>query len=561
MHDVRSHDGRRSAPNRTRRFASLLGLPLALLALAGQARGQGDDEHAPTHVGPAVAPGEAGTKRFAGPLYRAFDPGLAMRDAAYADQWYRVPGGPGYDATLERVAARLRANGFAEHERLKLRFLELELPRPVWIPLSASLILRVEGSPPAVLQAFSHRADSHRVMLPVNAPSADVEGRPVFSLDAVEPGTILVTGAQITRSILRRAERRGAVAVMSSALHPFTTDPTGAERHKDAILWTKVPVGTKLPVAQISARVQERILAATVGDPNVWLAFSAEIAHGSRRLRTLVAEVVGAKRPRQAVAIASHAQEPGACDNASGVAGLTESACCLARLLQSGEIEWPARTIAFLWGDEFRQTEMWLDEARYEVVAGISADMLGESPAETGAIALLERDKDPGALVTLAPDEHTEWGAGQVLEEDLEPHGLSVIARTAMADVAELVGGWATAENPWEGGSDHDVFIDRGIPGVLVWHFTDFTYHTSLDRMTMLDPEELRRSCAAVLASALGVADARPADLERYRATNELERELRVKAALDAGESANADSWEQWCDGADAWLVALCGGG
>ena len=125
-------------------------------------------------------------------------------------------------------------------------------------------------------------------------------------------------------------------------------------------------------------------------------------------------------------------------------------------------------------------------------------------------------------------------------------------------DVSTYVGGWHTSENPWEGGSDHDVFLDAEIPAILIWHFTDFTYHTSLDRLDMLDSEELRRSCAVVLATALATADPQAEDLERYLASNQLELDVRLKAAEQAGESEVAEQWKTWCAGADAWLRAQC---
>jgi hypothetical protein len=194
-------------------------------------------------------------------------------------------------------------------------------------------------------------------------------------------------------------------------------------------------------------------------------------------------------------------------------------------------------------------------------VAGISADMLGQSAEQTGAVCLLERMPDPGALVTLPPDQHTAWGGGRVREEQLVPTGLAVVARMALADVGRHVGGWQASENPWEGGSDHDIFQQRGVPAVLFWHFTDFSYHTSLDRLEMLDAAELRRTCTAVLATALAVADARESDLERFARSVELEREVRVRAARKAENDELVAKWESWCDGAQEWLRALCAPG
>ena len=409
-----------------------------------------------------------------------------------------------------------------------------------------------------MLHAFAHPGDVDRTMLPIHAPSADVEGRPVFRLGEVAPGTVLVTEAKLSQSLLRRAEKRGAVAVLSSHLFSFTQDPTGRGRHEDAILFTKVAAGTSFPVAQISPRVRG-IIEEAGGETDAWLALTAQVEEGEPVVRTLVAEIVGARRPGEAIAIVSHVQEPGAGDNASGIVGLAQAAAGCARSLAAGTLDWPDRSLCLVWGDEIHQSRAFLEDTERVVLAGISADMLGQSGEETGAIMLLERAPDPGALVTLEPDSHTPWGGGEVLEEELSPSGLHVIARVALADVGRRVeGGWITAENPWEGGSDHDIFLEQGIPAVLLWHFTDFTYHTSLDRMEVIDPLELRRSVTAVMATALALADPGPGDLERYLAANDQELKLRVEAAGRAGEVENAAAWEAWCDGAAEWLKAFC---
>jgi len=511
-----------------------------------------------THRGPGVPAGEAGPARFIPKLLADFDMAQAMADMRYCDRGYRSPGGPGYEAALERLAERLREAGFGSDPRLRMRFLETRIDHPVWIPRSASLVLRSGDLAPRVLHAFAHVSDRDRTMLPLYAPSADVEGRPVFALGDVAPGTVLVTEAKMSPSLLRRAEKRGAVAVLSSYLFAFTQDPTGRGRHVDAILFTKVAPGTSFPVADISPRVRDFIEAAA-DENGAWLALTAEVEEGEPVVRTLVAEIVGARRPQEAIAVVSHVQEPGAGDNASGIVGLAQAAAGCARALLAGTLEWPDRSLCLVWGDEMHQSRAFLADTQRTVVAGISADMLGQSAQETGAIMLLERAPDPGALVTLEPDAHTPWGAGEVLEEDLSPSGLHVVARAALVDVGRRVkGGWTTAENPWEGGSDHDVFLEHGIPAVLLWHFTDFTYHTSLDRMEVIDPLELRRSVTAVMATALALASPGPGDLERYLEANEQERKLRVGAARQAGEVENAAAWEVWCDGAAEWLKSFC---
>ena len=507
------------------------------------------------HRGPSVPMGSSGTARFVAPLFEAFRPRRAMELVTFADRFYRTPANPGFDAVLDRIHDVLSEAGYGTDPRLELYVIEQDLEHPAWTPLSGRLVLHT-GRRERVLHAFDAEDGRDRTLLPVHAPSAEVEGGVALSLRDLDPGEFLVTDAA-SGQVLDRAQAQGAAGVLSASLFPFNVDPSGAERHLDAIQYRQLPPGTELPVGQISPRAYAAIRKAVEDGDEPRLTFRAQVQLEARPLRTLVATVIGDRRPEEVVAISSHVQEPGACDNASGLAGLAEGARSLSQLLTSGALPWPDRTLVFLWGDEFVQTRSWLDRTERTVFAGLSSDMTGQS-ADTGAIALLERHPDPGALVTLPPDEHTDWGAFEVDEAWVLPNGLAVVARCALADVAVHAGGWTTADHPWEGGSDHDVFIKRGIPAVLFWHFTDFTYHTSLDRPEFVDPEEMRRMGTAILATALALADPVPGDLDRYLKALLAEERVRVGAAEEAGREDSADAWRRWTYGARMWLRTLC---
>jgi hypothetical protein len=173
---------------------------------------------------------------------------------------------------------------------------------------------------------------------------------------------------------------------------------------------------------------------------------------------------------------------------------------------------------------------------------------------------LLERSPDPGALAPLGPDRHTEWGASEVTPEDIVPGGSSLIARRAMVDVGLGREAWHARVHPWEGGSDHDVFLEHGSPAVLLWHFTDFAYHTSLDRMEHVDGQELELTTCALFAAAMAIADPTPQDLDRYLRTLSLERNQRVYYAEQAEDEALTEAWLSWFTGARHWLRQLCHG-
>lgn len=505
------------------------------------------------HRGPKVVLSSAGPQRFVPDLHSRFERERAFERTRFIDGFYRAPANDGFEATLERVASDLRAAGFGRRPELLLEWLEKPLGngRKAWTPLAGRLALSSAGAE-VVLHAFDEPAGRDRTMLPVGAPSCDVSGGIALSLDELDAGEILATDAAPSGSVLRAAKERGAHAVLSAELGHVNVDRSGKDRHLDAVQYRGVR--SDLPVAMISPRSLATIRECVAKDPVARITLTASVKLDERPLRTLVATVLGSDRAQEAVAIASHVQEPGACDNASGVAGVCEAACALASALQDGKLELPSRSVVFLFGDEFTQSSMWLDATARKPVAGISADMLGESRELTGARPLLERAPDPANTKLLPPDEATEWGSGPARSERTLTSGLALIARCALADVAAIEPGWETAEHPYEGGSDHSVFLGRGLPGVLFWHFTDFAYHTSLDRIEHVDADELRRMSVAVVATALALADPQPGDLDRYLRSNNEERKLRVQAALEAGDEELAERWRQWTDAVRQWL-------
>jgi hypothetical protein len=447
---------------------------------------------------------------------------------------------------------------FGGEEWLRLDVIESAMEERAWTPRRGRLALRISGEPDRILHEFREPESPDRLLLPRNAPSAAVEGPIAFDLRAVVPGSILVLESVPTVERMDAARAKGAVALLSADLGELCIDPTGKERHLDAIAYRSVPSGCSLPVGMLSRRSLEMIRSTVQREPRARISFDADVVFADRPLRTLVATIVGGRNPGDAVVLPAHVQEPGACDNASGVATMLEGAVILADLVRSGDLQRPARSIAFLWGAEMEQSRVWIQKSGCVAVAAITAEMTGNSMERTGAEALLERMPDPGAVDILPPDSHTPWGAERVTPESLRPDGLSIIARCAMIDVAGVASKWPTREHPYEGGSDHAIFLDQGTPAVLFWHFTDFAYHTSLDRLGHVDPEEMRRTGSAILVTALAVADARATDLERYLESMQIERSVRFVACAKGERDETAALWKTWFTGVRLRLVELC---
>ncbi|MCB9913805.1 MAG: hypothetical protein H6828_01500 [Planctomycetes bacterium] len=509
------------------------------------------------HHGPRVELAESGPARWVHATYNAFRPDAAMEVVRFLDDRVRTAGSRGYDESLDELARHLREVGFGTTPGLELEELATPLARPAWDPLRAKLELETAGGGAAVLHAFDAPIDPDRCMLPDYAPSCDVRGPVALGLEELEPGCVLVVEATPRPDLLLRAQRAGAVALVSAAQASYAVDPTGRERHLDAIQSRALEGEVELPTAMISPRSYRRIVEAEARG-GATLHLTAEVARGPSTARTLVATVVGGERPDETVVLPSHVLAPGANDNASGAAGLLEDALAVARMLERGGLHRPARSLTFVWGPELAASETWLAATTREPVAAVHPVMIGESRERTGAVPLLERTPDPGALVAIPPDQHSLWGARPVDEDALVPNGLAIVARCALVDVARHVGGWETHENPYEGGTDHEVMLAAGVPAVLFWHFTDFTFQTSLDRYAMVDAEELRRMAVAALCTALAVADPEPGDLDRYLKSMSRARRVRVDAARAVGNEEIAAAWTAWNEGVRHWFRALC---
>ncbi len=212
--------------------------------------------------------------------------------------------------------------------------------------------------------------------------------------------------------------------------------------------------------------------------------------------------------------IAAHVQEPGANDNASGVATLAELARALRLGIAGGRIPRPDRTLTFLWLEEISGSRQWLKDHPQDaknVRYMFSMDMTGEDVRKTGGSFLIERWPDPGAVWDRPWDPHTEWGRGEVRAEQLKGDLINDLHLAVCLRVARKTG-WTVKTNPYEGGSDHTVFGAAGVPAVLDWHFTDRYYHTNLDTPDKTSAGEMRNVGVAVAASAWLLASAKESD-------------------------------------------------
>ncbi|MEO7520436.1 MAG: M28 family peptidase, partial [Gemmatimonas sp.] len=477
----------------------------------------------------------------------------ALATVAFVEQFFRLPGNRGFDASIDTVAALLDAAGYVREdrgtrtERFAYRIESRPMREPAWTPDSASLTLGGRTAPLLRFATNKNMIAINSYATPfggVNAPMVAV-GTGVDSVMARSNvrGKI-VFGEGNARTVYTSAMKHGAAGVLFVQTLPAYNQQA---KNTDAIGFSSVPRDTvnKGWLIFLSAAAADSVrgaLAAGAATATVNISASFE----SRPERTIVAEIRGASKPDERFVYSAHVQEPGANDNASGVGLLAEMARVAASLVKSNRAN-PARTITFLWGDEIRATARYLAEdtaRRAGVKWGMSLDMVGENTALTGGTFLIEKMPDPSAVWTRGADQHSEWGGRPIQVADIRAHWFNDFVRQRCLDRASRTG-WVVKSNPFEGGSDHTPFLDAEIPAVLLWHFTDQFYHTDRDRLSMVSNATLANvgSCALTTGLMLAVGSTKVARNAIDELTRVAERTIATQAvlsdsALRAGSNA-----------------------
>ena len=490
----------------------------------------------------------------------------ALETVAFVAPHWRVPGNAGFDASIHHVAALLEQAGYVREDRappgtpLTYRIERRPMTRPTWEPVAASLEIVGESEP--VL-----RLETHRNMLAIHSfstPAAGVEadlvdvgaGREEDFEGSVVTGKVVLGEAYVGRLFQEAVQKREALGVLAYAM-PGYTQP---ETHQNSIQFGRIPFDAARASwgMPISYAARARLKAALEEGP-VRVRVATETRLFDSEELTLVADAHGSEHPDERFVFSAHVQEPGANDNASGVGALAEIARATAMLVRRGDLA-PRRTITFLWGDEIRSTQRYITEDSLRATGirwGLSLDMVGEDTEKTGGTFLIEKMPDPSAVWTRGDDRHSEWGGRPLSEDELTPHYFNDFVVARCLDQAEATG-WVVRTNPFEGGSDHVPFLRAGIPGLLMWHFTDVFYHTDGDLIDKVSPRTLENVgvCAAVtawtLASATGVtarfiiAELERAALARLAIERALSRQAVEEGADPEAERHILDTWARW---------------
>jgi hypothetical protein len=512
--------------------------------------------------------------------YRAvvsrFDPDAAFEIVSFMDQYWRLAGNRGFNASIDHLRDRLLLAGFSplvDGLPGTLRIDEFPNSGHGWDHRVGTLQFADVAEPPLLSR------DRDRVALAVNSFSTPPAGlrAPLVDVGAGTPadydrkmikGAVVLGDAPLSRLWQDAVKRRGAAGVVSTQIANYIRPPDPenlSAEQQDVLQWDSIPYDAEARAFAFKSswraanRMRQRLK-----NGRVMVRVSIEASFSEGPNRSVIAEIRGRSAPDERIVLVAHVQEPGANDNASGCGTLYGLARALAAAIRSGALPAPERTLTFMWVDEMHGSRQWLtahpNEAR-GVQYMFAMDMTGEDTSKTGGTFLIEKQADPSAVWHRPSDPNSEWGPSGVGLEALRGSLLNDLHLAVCLRRARDTD-WLIRTNPYEGGSDHTVFSDAGVPSVLNWHFTDRYYHTNQDRLDKVSASEMQNVGIAVATTAwiLAAADEQDAlavaDLVADAARQRLELEraqgqgLVAKAAnRDAAEDLErrvAAAWKKW---------------
>jgi len=500
----------------------------------------------------AAPPIPPGAERAYAAVKNRVDARTAMAIETFMDQYWRIAGTPGFNASVDRIRDALGSAGLAprvEEFANRGRGWDHQVATIAFADTGEVVTSRERDRIALCINSFSTPPGG------IEAPLVDVgAGMPADFQDKDIKGAVVLGTAPVGQLWNQAVKQRGAAGVITTSIAPYIRpdDPARftSEDQWDVFQWGSIPYdeNAKAFAFKASLRTAEKMRdRLKKGAVRVKVDVQSTFYDGPDRM--VVAEIPGSIRPDERIVMVAHIQEPGANDDGSGCGTLVALAIALHEAIATGALPPPGRTLTFIWGDENRASHAWLtthaDQAK-GVQYMLSLDMTGEDTSKTGGTFLIEKQADPSAVWPDPADPHTAWGASQVKSSELRGSLLNDVHLAICLRRAKDTG-WLVRTNPYEGGSDHTEFKNAGIPSLLNWHFTDRHYHTNLDRPDKTSPSEIVNVGTAVATTAWFLASAN--DRDALATVDLVARAAQARLAVEQREHASAEvlsAWRKW---------------
>src|SRR6202163_898691 len=364
----------------------------------------------------------------------------------------------------------------------------------LWELRPEHLLLGDWSTDPIHLADYSHSADVETELVDVSdgAKEADYKGKDVRGKIVLADGVL----ARVQELAVAQHGAAGIVSDMPNQTTAWSGIDTTVVRwgHLDA----RQPAGFAF---MISRQTAEALRSRLRDNESITLNAHVKATVGPGQWTVVTATLPCADSSAGEIIYSCHLdhERPGANDNGSGCVTILESARVLKRLIDSGQLPPPKRTLRFIWGPEVEGTMAFLathPEIRQRLRASIHMDMVGGDPFKNKSI--FHVTGTPWSL----PSFVTDVGAKLA---DVIRSGAANYAESGDAPDAAVVetraGGQGTRNQfladvtPYSSGSDHDDYDSStiAVPSLYLRDWPDIYIHTDHDTLEQIDATKLRR--------------------------------------------------------------------
>lgn len=446
-----------------------------------------------------------------------FRPQAAFNNVAKVSSFHRIQCSPGIRGAAHYIHSYLGAEG------LQVEVMSYPAKKgvswwaqesfPEWVAADAELLLLEDGK----RERLCSFAESKFSLIQRSAPTPPegIETKMVLVEDGADPsayegvdvaGKLVLSRGSVPEIAAVAIDKFGAAGIVVDTMRdqPPVRDRFDLPNARQYLSFWPSDFGGHKAFGFVVTPRQGAALRAQFAAGKKELAVSARVnaEYHDGALEVMSAVIPGAT-DEEVVGIAHVCHpEPSANDNASGCGALIEAASTLSRLVRSGRLARPRRTIRFLWLPEMSGSYAYLanhEDVIKKTVAAINLDMVGENQALCGSTFTVEKP------IKALP------GFGGDLAE--------AILHLMIRETANLGGNHAYpmfrwTVGPYSGGSDHNIWGDPSVgvtcPMLIQW--PDRFYHTSQDTIDKVDPHMLEVAGVLTATYLYTAACADPAD-------------------------------------------------
>src|ERR1700722_17580806 len=432
---------------------------------------------------------------------------IAKRNLEGITRFHRQRGSQGFHAAAEIIVERARAYGLTDVQILQFPadgkiYYGTQRSRQPWDAEFAELWEIVNTQPTIKISSY----EAEPVTLAEDSESADVTaslidvGEGTKERDYADKdvkGQIVLVAAQPGAVQDLAVGKFGAAGIVSYAQNQKTA---WSGEDENLIRWGHLESFSlnKTFAFMFSLKTARAYQARLAAGERIKLHATVKAGQHPGFTELVTATIPGAdpRLKNEEIAFSCHLdhQRPGANDNASGCATILEVARTLQKLIATGKLARPARTIRFIFPPEIEGTLALLNskpELAKRIKVVVHMDMVGGGP-ETKAVFHVTRG--PMSLPSFVQD--VAWAFAEWVNEESYQFAATGKAEYPLVSAEGGKEPLRAEYSAYSMGSDHDVYQDSsfGIPAIYLNDWPDRFIHTNLDSAANIDATKLKRA-------------------------------------------------------------------